>query len=133
MATFELRVSAQLIIDDGGSPDSDGKIGAITVENSACTSSWRVSVKTQSQCWVEWATGSSSITVEKITGNLVATNGEILTDSITDYLITISAYESFDTIQNTEEDSITFTLLEEEGGTELDLATYSKWNTGVQC
>jgi hypothetical protein len=112
-----------------------GVIGGSVISESPCTTSWEVSVKTQTSVWVEWTVSQGSVTIIKTNNNQLAVNGETITsgESIVLYSVVANSFRSWDDVQNTNTLEIAFILRDSQGGSQVDKRTFTRFCTTSTC
>tara|TARA_R100000541_G_scaffold50758_1_gene58064 strand:+ start:9391 stop:9777 length:387 start_codon:yes stop_codon:yes gene_type:complete len=128
MGVMNINVSEELIED----PVGTGKVGGLMTSEDVCKTEWSILVKTTTSVWVEYVIAGGTGSVDKISGNLIAVNGETLTE-VTTYNGIIQGYQSYDENQNNNITQITFTLKDADGGNVLDTQTFTRLSNGNYC
>lgn len=131
MGKMTLRISEEEIVDPP--VEGSGRTGVELEQENSCLSTWNVSVKTTSSCWVEWtALGGTQVVVTKVSPAGPAINGETLTE-ITGYVVVIDSYRSPNESQNDIILELQFRLRESELGAVIDTKTLRRYSTDNNC
>ena len=122
-----LFIGEEYIVGTGQHGDIDTVIQTVSV----CQGVWSVTVVSTSSLWAEFDLSDSYCTVTRADLSPFV-NGETLTAN-TEYIVTITGFQSFAGKQNATESQVVCTVKNTELGAEINSSEMTRLHAGLNC
>jgi hypothetical protein len=127
MGVMTLFIGEEYIVGTGQHGDIDTVIQTVSV----CQGVWSVTVVSTSSLWAEFDLSDSYCTVTRADLSPFV-NGETLTAD-TEYIVTITGFQSLAGQQNTTESQVVCTVKNTELGAEINSSEMTRLHAGLNC